>query len=100
MLLQSQDPYGKPGELTKVQTGEAAFVHLLPALPSALPDGQVRGLLARGGLEVSIEWKTGKLVRATLRARQSKPVKVRYAGREVELQAQSGREIVLGPDLR
>ncbi len=100
MLLQSHDPYAKPGELTKVQTGEEAFVHLLPALPSALPDGQVRGLLARGGLEVSIEWKAGKLVRATLRARQSKPVKVRYAGREVALQARAGREIVLGPDLR
>jgi len=90
MLLESDDPYGTPTSLTPVQSGEAAFIYLLPALPSAFPNGSVTGLRARGGLDVAIAWKDGKLTRATLTARESKPVKVRYAGREVEIQAKAG----------
>src|SRR5262249_43049824 len=57
MLLQSHDPYATP--TGPVQTGETAFVHLLPALPSALANGSVMGLRARGGLEVAIAWRDG-----------------------------------------
>jgi len=60
----------------------------------------VTGLRARGGVEVAIAWRDGKLVSATLTASASKPVKVRYAGREIELRAQAGRGYTLGPDLR
>jgi alpha-L-fucosidase 2 len=99
MLLQSDDPYATPTSLTAVQTGEAAFVNLLPALPSAFPNGRVSGLRARGGLEVAITWKDGKLVKATLKASESKPVKVRYNGKEVEIAARAGQTIQLGPEL-
>ena len=100
MLLQSDDPYATPTSLSSVQTGEAGFVHLLPALPSALPDGKVSGLKARGGLEVAIEWKAGKLVQVTIAARESKPVKVRYDGKEIELAAKAGKTYTFGPDLK
>jgi alpha-L-fucosidase 2 len=99
MLLQSHDAYATPDGLTAVESGEAAFVHLLPALPKAFPNGKVSGLRARGGFDVAMEWKEGKLVRATLAARQDKPLKVRYAGKEVELQAQAGKVYELGGDL-
>jgi len=99
MLLQSDDPYGTPVSWTPVQSGEAAFLNLLPALPAAFPSGSVRGLRARGGLDVAIEWKDGKLVMATLTAGESKPVKVRYAGREVEIQAKAGTRYEVGATL-
>jgi alpha-L-fucosidase 2 len=100
MLLQSNDPYGKPTGMTAVQSGDAGFLHLLPALPSAFPNGKVTGLLARGGFEVSLAWQNGKLAKATVRAKEAKPLKVRYAGKEVALQAKAGQTIELGPDLR
>jgi alpha-L-fucosidase 2 len=43
-------------------------VRLLPALPSAWPTGNFRGLRARGGLEVDCKWSGRKVAAATLRA--------------------------------
>ncbi|MGG7508966.1 glycosyl hydrolase family 95 catalytic domain-containing protein [Plantibacter sp. YIM 135249] len=46
---------------------ESNAVRLLPALPSAWSEGSVRGVRARGGLAVDVEWAGGVIVRATVR---------------------------------
>jgi alpha-L-fucosidase 2 len=100
MLLQSDDPYATPTGWSAVQSGDAGFLHLLPALPSALSTGKVSGLVARGGFEVALDWQNGKLSKAAITARQSKPLKVRYAGREIEIQAKAGQRYNLSADLK
>ena len=72
------------------ETGSEAVLQLLPALPSRLADGEVHGLRARGGLEVDLAWKAGKLERATVRASRALPVTVVYNGRRRSFRAAAG----------
>jgi alpha-L-fucosidase 2 len=57
------------GLIEMLAQSHAGEIHLLPALPLAWPNGRVRGIRLRGGFDVDLEWSSGALVRAELRAR-------------------------------
>ncbi|WP_099368162.1 glycoside hydrolase family 95 protein [Sphingobacterium sp. 1.A.4] len=52
-------------------------IHLLPALPSAWKDGQVKGLKARGNYTVDFTWKDGQVMDYNIRGKKGEEVKVR-----------------------
>ncbi len=70
-------------------------IHLLPALPKQWPDGYVKGLCARGGFVVDMNWKDGELVLATIYSRLGTDCVVRYKGKTLELNIDKGREVKL-----
>jgi alpha-L-fucosidase 2 len=52
-------------------------LEFLPALPAEWSDGLVRGLRARGGIEVSIHWEDGVLLQSTLRPSRDARIRIR-----------------------
>jgi alpha-L-fucosidase 2 len=59
------------------------FVYILPALPTVWKKGSIKGLVTRGGFEISVSWKNGNLeklivysrIGGNLRLRINSPIK-------------------------
>lgn len=70
----------------------------LPALPAAWPNGAVRGLRARGGLQVDVSGQVGRLERAVLRAAVPATVQVCWAAGKQRVDLAAGETHTIKAD--
>ena len=77
-----------------IQNSDGTFeIELLPALPKAWSTGKVTGLRARGGFEVDIEWKDGKLTSAKITSRKGKKTTVVYGKKKKNVILKDGESV-------
>lgn len=55
-------------------------VELLPALPEELIEGSFKGLCARGGFVLDVEWKDSKIIKASLTSRTGNLCRIKANG--------------------
>ncbi|MFK3936910.1 glycosyl hydrolase family 95 catalytic domain-containing protein [Alkalihalobacillus sp. NPDC078783] len=75
-------------------------IHLFPALPSEWSKGSVRGIKARGGFELSLQWEHGQFKQGDIQSilggqcviRSTTPLLVTLGGKQVET-TQAGEEL-------
>jgi alpha-L-fucosidase 2 len=79
MLIQSAIKDGK------------TIIELLPAVAEAWKEGAVSGLCARGGYELSFEWKDGKVRDCTIKAKKAGTVTLLYNGQQKTLKLKAGQ---------
>ncbi|MFB9054832.1 glycoside hydrolase N-terminal domain-containing protein [Formosa undariae] len=106
-LLDSHPPFQIDGNLgatagycEMLMQSHADEIQLLPALPSAWPEGSVKGLRARGGFEIDITWKEGKLTDVVIYSESGLPCKVTYNGKVWESKTKAGKSYTLNQSLK
>jgi alpha-L-fucosidase 2 len=65
-------------------------IRLLPAIPKEWPDGEVKGLCARGGFVVNMKWANGKLETAEISSITGGESIMIYNGNEKKISLKAG----------
>jgi alpha-L-fucosidase 2 len=68
-----------------------AVIELMPAVPEAWKEGHVSGLCARGGYEVSFEWKDGYVRNCTIKAKKAGTITLLYNGQQKTVKFKAGQ---------
>ena len=84
---------GTAGIAEMLLQSDAGEIELLPALPAAWPKGSVKGLRARGGLELDEEWADGKLTNAVIRCSADTKARLRYGKTVREVAVKRGQPL-------
>ena len=91
-VMQMEASSGVSGAIIEMLLySDAEMIRLLPALPKAWRTGNITGLRARGGFEVDIHWKNGKLTRTIVRSVLGKSYRILYGDKEIELKSEANK---------
>jgi len=86
---------GTAGVCEMLVQSDNGKIELLPALPQQWASGKVCGICARGGIEIAMEWKDGKVVEATLKPSVSTTATLLYNGKITKVKLKAGKSVTI-----
>jgi alpha-L-fucosidase 2 len=104
-LLDAHPPFqidgnfgGAAGVLEMLLQSDDENIYLLPALPDTWQTGNVSGICARGGFELSIKWQNGKLISADVLSKNGRKGRLHYNGKSLVINIKKGSRLKLNAD--
>jgi len=91
---------GAAGIAEMIVQSHQGYLDILPALPAAIPNGEIKGLQARGGFELDLTWKNGLLTSITIKSKTGGNCKVRYKNNNINIETKTGESYKLNGDLK
>jgi alpha-L-fucosidase 2 len=80
-----------------LQSYEDNTLRILPALPKSWESGFVKGLHARGGFTVDIEWEEGKVTKLRILSEFQNKIRILVNGESIEREFEKGEKVdILG----
>lgn len=83
---------GAAGIIEMLIQSHMNYIELLPALPSLLPEGSLSGVCARGGFELSFNWKEGKIEKVHILSKEGGCCRIKYGDTITEIETLKGGE--------
>lgn len=82
---------GSAGVLEMLLQSHLGFLHILPALPQAWSEGELKGVLARGGFEVDIFWRNGELKKIIVKSNAGENCNLLYKNAKLSFETKKGK---------
>jgi alpha-L-fucosidase 2 len=86
---------GSAGIAEMLLQSHNGIIRLLPALPNAWADGEVKGLCARGGFVVNMKWEKGKISQATVYSKKGGQSELVYNSKRQKIKLKPGETLNL-----
>jgi alpha-L-fucosidase 2 len=91
---------GSSGMAEMLVQSQTGVIELLPALPSELPDGEVKGICARGGFVLDLKWQQGKLQQVKVFSKTGNLCRLKYGAQEIQLATKKNASFILDGSLK
>ena len=91
---------GAAGIAEMLLQSQQGYIDLLPALPAALPEGEINGICARGGFVLNMKWATGRLQQVAITSKAGGKCQLKYAGKQIEFNTVPGKTYTLNGGLK
>ncbi|RZL59700.1 MAG: glycoside hydrolase family 95 protein, partial [Pedobacter sp.] len=91
---------GAAGIAEMIVQSHQGYIDLLPALPDAIPFGEIKGVKARGGLELNIKWNNGKLENVEVKSKVGGTCVIRYKNQMISIATKPEGVYKLSGDLK
>ena len=86
---------GAAGIVEMLVQSHNEVIRLLPALPVEWRQGRVRGVRARGGFEVDVAWRDGRLSEARIHSMHGGTLRLRYQGKTLVKMTRAGQTVMV-----